>query len=195
MNWKLRGAIKMKDHPSLNAGMRNRSRRQSHMIPVPLRWSPGALNIYLTRERIFKQHGTIPRIYRNALGVFEKDHSLRPLFHSLPLGNVDSFTPAHLAPEGLPSALSRAATLAAWVPFGPTFGCSFSKTPQPFRLCALWSILLNSSLTHMTSEGTPSSRVRSLCTIQRPYWDTSLQSSRHRIDPNGERSFGREVAV
>ena len=75
----------MKDHPALNAGMRNRSERQSHMIPVPLRWSPGAIDKYLTRERIFKQHATIPIIYRNALGVFEKDHSLRPLFHSLPL--------------------------------------------------------------------------------------------------------------
>ena len=56
------------------------------------------------------------------------------LTRSLPLINVDSFAPAHLAPEGLPSALSRAATLAAWVPFGPTFGCSSSKAPQPFRL-------------------------------------------------------------
>jgi len=61
-----------------------------------------------------------------------------PLTHSLPLGNVDSFAPAHLTPEGLPLALSRAATLAAWVPFGPTFGCSISKAP-PFRL---WSIPL-----------------------------------------------------
>jgi hypothetical protein len=31
--------------------------------------------------------------------------------------------------RGLPSALSRAATLAAWVPFGPTFGHSISRLP------------------------------------------------------------------
>jgi len=29
-------------------------------------------------------------------------------------------------------------------PFGPTFGCSISKAP-PFRLCALWSIPLDSA--------------------------------------------------
>ena len=44
------------------------------------------------------------------------------LTRSIPLVNVDSFAPAHFAPEGLPSALSRAANPAAWVPFGPTFG-------------------------------------------------------------------------
>jgi hypothetical protein len=52
------------------------------------------------------------------------------LTRSFSLGNVDSFSPAHLAPEVLPSALSRAATLAAWVPFGPTFGRSFLHLPQ-----------------------------------------------------------------
>jgi len=71
-------------------------------------------------------------------------HSVCSLTRSLPLGNVDSFAPAHLAPEGLPLALSRAATLAAWVPFGPTFGCSISKAP-PFRLCPRWLNLLDSA--------------------------------------------------
>jgi hypothetical protein len=71
-------------------------------------------------------------------------HSACSLTRSLPLGNVDSFAPTHLAPEGLPLALSRAATLAAWVPFGPTFGCSISKAP-PFRLCPLWLNLLDSA--------------------------------------------------
>jgi len=53
-------------------------------------------------------------------------HSVCSLTRSLPLGNVDSFAPAHLAPEGLPLALSRATTLAAWVPSSPTFICSSS---------------------------------------------------------------------
>jgi hypothetical protein len=36
------------------------------------------------------------------------------------------------------SALARAATLAAWLPSGPTFGCSSSKAPSLFG-CVLWS--------------------------------------------------------
>ena len=166
VNWRQRGAIKMEDHSAANAGLRNISRRQSHMIPVPPRWNPGALNgqfnakTDLTWKRIFRQKDPPTRkattawwgrIYRKSSGFclishksIQTDHPLCPLTRSLPLINVDSFTPAHLAPEGLPSALSRAATLAAWVPFGPTFGCSFSKTPQPFRLCALWLVLLDS---------------------------------------------------
>ena len=59
----------------------------------------------------------------------------------------DSLAPAHLAPEGLPSALSRTATLAAWVPFGPTFGCSFSKTPSLFGCVLCGYFMLDSGST------------------------------------------------
>jgi hypothetical protein len=58
------------------------------------------------------------------------------LTRSLPLINVDSFAPAHLAPEGLPSALSRAATLAAWVPFGANLWLLF-LAPAPALGCVL----------------------------------------------------------
>ena len=49
-----------------------------------------------------------------------------PFDSVMPTPSVDSFAPALLAPEGLPLAVSRAVTLTAWVPFGPTFGCSLT---------------------------------------------------------------------